>query len=65
MAHSLTADVTESIDVVTHSLFVAEVVACEILDADKQPITYAYYRDVKKGKTPKSTATYVKVETKA
>jgi ferric-chelate reductase [NAD(P)H] len=59
----LEAEITESIDVATHTLFIANIVACEALD-DGQPMTYAYYRDIKHGRTPKTAATYVAVEPK-
>ncbi len=60
----LEAEVTNSIDVVTHTLFIVKIVACQTLDEDGEPMTYAYYRDVKRGKTPKSAATYIKVKPK-
>jgi flavin reductase (DIM6/NTAB) family NADH-FMN oxidoreductase RutF/rubredoxin len=60
----LEAEVTESIDVETHTLFIANIVACEAID-DGEPMTYAYYRDIKQGRTPKTAATYVKVEPKS
>lgn len=61
----LEAEVTESIDVETHTLFIAKIVACETLDEYAEPMTYAYYRDIKHGKTPKTAATYIKVKPKA
>jgi flavin reductase (DIM6/NTAB) family NADH-FMN oxidoreductase RutF len=61
----LEAEVTETIDVVSHTLFIAKIVACETLDEDAEPMTYNYYRDIKHGKTPKTAATYVKVKPKA
>jgi len=60
----LEAEVTESIDVVTHTLFIARIVACETLNRNKAPMTYAYYRDIKQGKTPETAATYIKVKPK-
>ena len=60
----LEAEVTESIDVKTHTLFIAKIVACETLNANKEPMTYAYYRDIKHGRTPKTAATYVKAKPK-
>ncbi len=57
----LEAEVTESIDIVTHTLFIAKIVACEILN-DRTPMAYGYYRDVKHGRTPKSAATYHEVK---
>jgi len=61
----LEAEVTESIGVETHTLFIAKIVACETLDENAEPMTYAYYRDIKHGKTPKTAATYIKVKPKA
>ena len=63
----LEARVRETIDIETHTLFIAEVVACEILDDEKEPMTYSYYRDIKHGKTPKTAATFhtAKTENKA
>ncbi len=60
----LEAEVTQTIDLPTHTLFIARIVACETLDDSKAPMTYAYYRDVKHGKTPKSAATYINIKTK-
>ena len=60
----LEAEVAQSIDVVTHTLFIAKIVACETLDGDKQPMTYAYYRDIKQGRTPETAATYIKIKPK-
>jgi ferric-chelate reductase [NAD(P)H] len=61
----LEAEVTDSIELVTHTLFIAKIVACQTLDDSKQPMTYAYYRDVKHGRTPKSAATYIREKTDA
>ena len=58
----LEAEVTGSVDVETHTLFIARIVACETLDRDREPMTYSYYRDIKRGKTPKTAATYIKVK---
>lgn len=51
--------VVQTFDVGTHLLFVGEVVDSEVLDNSKPPLTYAYYRDVKKGKAPKNAPTYI------
>ena len=59
------AEVTESIDIETHTLFIARIAACEILDKDKEPMTYAYYRDIKHGRTPETAATYIKKKSAA
>jgi flavin reductase (DIM6/NTAB) family NADH-FMN oxidoreductase RutF/rubredoxin len=54
------AEVTGSIDVETHTLFIGRIVACEALKKDAEPMTYAYYRDIKHGRTPKTAATYIR-----
>jgi flavin reductase (DIM6/NTAB) family NADH-FMN oxidoreductase RutF len=60
----LEAEVTQSIDIKRHTLFIARIVACETLDENSEPMTYAYYRDVKHGRTPKTAATYINVQHK-
>ncbi len=57
----LEAEVTNSVDVGTHTIFIGKVVDCEVVK-DGEPMTYAYYHRVKKGKTPKKAATYLKEE---
>jgi rubredoxin/flavin reductase (DIM6/NTAB) family NADH-FMN oxidoreductase RutF len=54
------AEVTGSIDVETHTLFIGRIVACEALEKDAEPMTYAYYRDIKHGRTPKTASTYIR-----
>lgn len=61
----LEAEVTDSIDVITHTLFIAKIVGCQTLDENREPMTYAYYRDIKHGKTPETAATYIKVKPKS
>jgi len=58
------AEVTNAIDVGTHTLFVGRIIACETIDEDKVPMTYNYYRDVKGGRTPRTAATYIKKKSK-
>jgi flavin reductase (DIM6/NTAB) family NADH-FMN oxidoreductase RutF/rubredoxin len=60
----LEAEVVQSIDVGSHTLFIGRVISCETLDDNAYPMTYAYYRDVKHGRTPKSAATYIEVKPK-
>jgi flavin reductase (DIM6/NTAB) family NADH-FMN oxidoreductase RutF/rubredoxin len=59
----LEAKVVNSVDVGSHTIFIGEVVDCAVL-AEGEPMTYAYYHQVKKGKTPERAATYIKQETK-
>lgn len=58
----LEAELTHSIDVGSHTLFIGRVIACETLDDSAYPLTYAYYRDVRHGRTPKSAATYLEAK---
>ena len=60
MDHSLgfiEAAVKETVDCGTHTLFVAKVVNGEITK-EGEPLTYAHYRTVKKGKVPKNAPSY-------
>lgn len=45
-------------DVGTHTIFVGKVVNAEVLN-DTEPMTYAYYHEVKRGTTSKNAPTYV------
>lgn len=61
----LECKVTEKINIGTHWLFIGEVLNAEILQEDVDPITYSYYRQIKKGTSPKNAPTYVdKTESK-
>lgn len=51
-------EVVDVIDVGTHYMFIGQVVEGELLN-ENEPITYAYYRNVKKGMAPKNAPTYV------
>ena len=58
------AEVTDVVDVETHTLFIGRITACETLDDSKVAMTYNYYREVKGGRTPRSAATYVEKKSK-
>ena len=49
----------ETIDVGTHLMFIGELVGAEVLDDEAEPLTYLYYRKVKKGAAPKNAPTYL------
>jgi flavin reductase (DIM6/NTAB) family NADH-FMN oxidoreductase RutF/rubredoxin len=51
--------VVKTIDVGSHLIFIGIVVDSDITDIVGEPLTYAHYRDVKKGKAPKNAPTYV------
>ena len=55
----LECKVIQTIDVGTHFLFIGELLQSEILDDTLDPITYLYYRQVKKGVAPKNAPTYI------
>lgn len=57
----LECEVLSSTDVGTHTIFIGKVVDCDVF-SDAEPMTYAYYRQVKGGKSPKTAPTYVKEE---
>ncbi len=59
----LETEVTNMVDVGTHTIFIGKVVDAEILGTG-EPMTYAYYHEVKKGKSPKTAPTYIKEESK-
>jgi ferric-chelate reductase [NAD(P)H] len=52
------AKVTQELDVGTHTIFVGEVVAAEIVKEDVC-MTYDYYHQVKRGTTPKTAPSYI------
>ncbi|MBI4712071.1 MAG: flavin reductase [Planctomycetes bacterium] len=55
----LEAEVISSLDVGTHTVFAGRVVDAEIT-SDAEPMTYAYYHEVKGGKSPQTAPTYIK-----
>jgi flavin reductase (DIM6/NTAB) family NADH-FMN oxidoreductase RutF len=59
----LEAEVAGSIDQGTHTLFTGKIIEAEVLN-DKEPMTYAYYHQVKGGKTQKNAPTFVADEPK-
>jgi len=52
------AELTSNMDNGTHTLFIGKIVNAETIN-DKLPMTYAYYHEIKKGKSPKSAPTYI------
>jgi len=49
---------TGQLELTTHTLYVGEVVEAEVI-REGIPMTYAYYHEVKGGKTPERAATYI------
>jgi flavin reductase (DIM6/NTAB) family NADH-FMN oxidoreductase RutF/rubredoxin len=49
----------QTVDVGTHWMFIGELVQSEVIDDDKELLTYNYYRQVRKGVAPKNAPTYI------
>ncbi len=56
------AEVVNEFDLGTHLLFIGRVKEAETLLPGAEPMTYAYYHDVKRGTAPASAPTYIKEE---
>ena len=54
----LICEVVNKIETTTHTVFIANVTDGDILNAEV-PMTYAYYHNVIKGKSPKTAPTYI------
>ena len=54
----LEARVTKEVDVGTHTVFIGELVAAEVL-TEEECLTYEYYHQVKRGTTPKAAPSYI------
>lgn len=52
-------EVTKEVDVGSHTLFIAKILSAEVLK-EGEPMTYAYYREVKNWKVPETAPTYHK-----
>lgn len=52
------ADVINSVDVGTHTLFIGKITDMDII-GDGNPMTYSYYHQIKGGKTPEKAATFI------
>ncbi|MCD6567506.1 MAG: rubredoxin [Dehalococcoidia bacterium] len=59
----LEAKLISEMDVGTHTIFTGELVEAENLISG-EPMTYAYYHEVKRGMSPKTAPTYIKEERK-
>ena len=60
----LEAKVIEQVDVGTHTIFIGELVGADVLK-EGEPMTYAYYHQVKRGTTPKTAPSYVEEKKEA
>ncbi|MBT7152252.1 MAG: High molecular weight rubredoxin [Deltaproteobacteria bacterium] len=57
----LEAQVVSEVDVGTHTIFIGKVIDTQKIN-DHEPMTYAYYHQIKGGKSPKNAPTYIKEE---
>jgi flavin reductase (DIM6/NTAB) family NADH-FMN oxidoreductase RutF/rubredoxin len=49
----------QKVDVGTHIIFIGDLVNAQIRDDASEPMTYAYYRKIRKGMSPKNAPTYI------
>ncbi len=54
----LEAKVIQEVDMGTHTIFIGELVGADVLK-EGEPMTYAYYHQVKRGTTPKTAPSYI------
>jgi len=54
----LEARVIDQVDVGTHTVFIGELVGADVIK-EGEPMTYAYYHQVKRGTTPKTAPSYI------
>jgi len=54
----LEARVIDQKDVATHTIFIGQLIDADVIK-EGEPITYAYYQQVKRGTTPKSAPSYI------
>ncbi|OGN97618.1 MAG: High molecular weight rubredoxin [Chloroflexi bacterium RBG_13_51_36] len=54
----LEAKMINQVDVGTHTIFIGEIVGADVLK-EGEPMTYAYYQQVKRGTTPKTAPSYI------
>ena len=59
----LVCKVLDKMETATHTVFLGEVIAADVLK-DENAMTYAYYHKVVKGKSPKNAPTYIPEEPK-
>jgi flavin reductase (DIM6/NTAB) family NADH-FMN oxidoreductase RutF/rubredoxin len=60
----LEARVIREVDVGTHTIFIGELVGADVLK-EGEPMTYAYYHQVKRGTTPKTAPSYIEEKKEA
>lgn len=51
--------VEKTFDVGTHLIFIGKALNYDLIDETKEPLTYAHYKEVRKGTAPKNAPTYI------
>ncbi len=54
----LEARIAQEVDVGTHTIFIGELIGADVMK-EGEPMTYAYYHQVKRGTTPKTAPSYI------
>ena len=54
----LICEIVNKVETSTHTVFIANVIDGDLLNSEP-PMTYAYYHNVIKGKSPKAAPTYI------
>ncbi|MDD3877018.1 MAG: flavin reductase [Bacteroidales bacterium] len=52
-------ELEDTFEVGTHYIFIGKVISAQVIDDENTPITYDFYRNVKRGFAPKNAPTYV------
>jgi flavin reductase (DIM6/NTAB) family NADH-FMN oxidoreductase RutF/rubredoxin len=60
----LEARVNKEVNMGTHTIFTGELVGAEVIK-EGEPMTYAYYRQVKRGTTPRTAPSYIEEKQEA
>ncbi len=60
----LEAKIVQEVDVGTHTIFIGELVGADVFK-EGEPMTYAYYHQVKRGTTPKTAPSYIEEKKEA
>jgi flavin reductase (DIM6/NTAB) family NADH-FMN oxidoreductase RutF/rubredoxin len=58
------AKVINQMDVGTHTIFVGEIIGADVVK-EGEPMTYAYYHQIRRGTTPKTAPTYIEEKKEA
>jgi len=54
-------ELVQTYDVGSHLVFIGKTIKGDTIDINLEPLTYSYYREVKKGVAPKNAPTYIDI----